>query len=111
MAKITCPKCGYTERDGRDTPRRLTLADAYRDAQELLRQMTERGASESTATVEIDTTAKGEPKPRVHLTAPVGADLDALQAHVGALAQIALTAYFNSTPANVIVPDGEEVPF
>lgn len=90
-----------------ETPRRLTLADAYRDTQERMRELLTR-ASESTATVEIDTTAKGEPKPRVHLTAAVGADLDALTDHVNELARIALTAYFNATPANgVPVEEGE----
>jgi len=94
-----------------DAPRRLTLADAYRDAQHVINQLTTRAPSESSATVEIDTTAKGEPKPRVHLYAPIDADLEALQAHANALATIALTAYFNATPANGVAVADEEVPF
>lgn len=90
--------------------RRHTLSDAYRDAQHVIDQLTGRGASESTATVEIDTTAKGEPKPRVHLTAPVGADLDALQEHVIALSEVAIIAYLNAAPP-APVPVDEEVPF
>jgi hypothetical protein len=92
--------------------KRLTLTDAYRDAQHVIDQLTTRAPSETSATVEIDTTAKGEPKPRVHLHAPMDADLDALQAHANALAAIALTAYFNATPANGVPVDAEEsVPF
>jgi len=93
------------------TPRRLTLADAYRDAQHVIDQLTTRAPSEPAATVEIDTTAKGDPKPRVHLYAPIDADLDALQAHANALARIALTAYFNATPANGVAATDEDNPF
>lgn len=89
--------------------RRLTLTDAYRDTQERMRELLTK-QSEASATVEIETTAKGEPKPRVHLTAPVGADLDALAAHASNLAAIAMTTYFNATPANGTAVE-EEIPF
>lgn len=43
-----------------ETPRRLTLADAYRDAQHVLENLTTRTATEPSASVEISRNAKGE---------------------------------------------------
>ena len=91
-------------------PRRLTLADAYRDSQHVIDKLTDRG-NEPAATVEIDTTAKGDPKPRVHLYAPLDADLDALKVHAKNLSAIALEAYFDATPANGVAVPSEDNPF
>jgi len=55
-------------------PRRLTLADAYRDAQHVIDQLTTRTASEPSASVEITRNAKGEVQHSVKVYATSGAD-------------------------------------
>ena len=42
--------------------KRLTLTDAYRDAQHVIDQLTTRAPSEPSASVEITRNAKGEPQ-------------------------------------------------
>lgn len=53
--------------------RRLTLADAYRDAQHVIEQLTTRTATEPSASVEISRNAKGEPQFTVKVYAPASA--------------------------------------
>lgn len=57
-----------------DTPRRLTLADAYRDAQHVIDQLTTRTASEPSASVEISRNAAGNAQVNVKVYAPASAD-------------------------------------
>ena len=54
--------------------RRLTLTDAYRDAQHVIDQLTTRGSSEPSASVEITLNAKGEVQFTTKVYAPSSAD-------------------------------------
>lgn len=57
-----------------ETPRRLTLADAYRDAQHVIDQLTTRTASEPSASVEISRNAAGNAQISVKVYALANAD-------------------------------------
>lgn len=54
--------------------RRLTLADAYRDAQHVIDQLTTRTSTEPSASVEISRNAKGEVQHSVKVFSPASAD-------------------------------------
>jgi hypothetical protein len=56
------------------TPRRLTLADAYRDAQHVIDQLTTRAPSEPSASVEITRNAAGNAQFTVKTYVTAGAD-------------------------------------
>lgn len=62
-----------------ETHRRLTLADAYRDAQHVIDQLTTRTSSEPSASVEITRNAKGEPQFTVKVYANSSADPEDVQ--------------------------------
>jgi hypothetical protein len=62
----------------RDAPRRLTLADAYRDAQHVIDQLTTRAPSEPSASVEITRNAAGNAQFTVKTYVTAGADEQAL---------------------------------
>jgi hypothetical protein len=55
-------------------PRRLTLADAYRDAQHVIDQLTTRAPSEPSASVEITRNAVGNAQFTIKSYAPSNAD-------------------------------------
>lgn len=57
-----------------ETPRRLTLRDAYQDAQHVIDQLTTRTATEPSASVEITRNAKGEVQFTTKVYAPASAD-------------------------------------
>lgn len=57
-----------------ETPRRLTLTDAYKDAQHVIDQLTTRTASEPSASVEITRNAAGNAQFTVKVYAPSTAD-------------------------------------
>ena len=61
-------------------PRRLTLADAYRDAQHVIDQLTTRTASEPSASVEITRNAAGNAQFTVKVYAPSSADPETVKA-------------------------------
>jgi hypothetical protein len=56
------------------SPRRLTLADAYRDAQHVIDQLTTRAPSEPSASVEITRNAAGNAQFTIKSYAPSSAD-------------------------------------
>lgn len=60
--------------DPATAPRRLTLADAYRDAQHALTAALSRTAAEPSASVEISRNAKGDAQFSVKVYAPASAD-------------------------------------
>ena len=92
-----------------DAPRRLTLADAYRDSHESLLAALTRSPSEPSASASVETTAKGEPKPDVKLYAPMGCDYEALGEHARQVTDIAVAAYARAVIALAAL--NEEVPF
>jgi hypothetical protein len=58
--------------------RRLSLADAYRDAQHVIDQLTTRAPSEPSASVEITRNAAGNAQFSIKTYVPAGADEEAL---------------------------------
>lgn len=74
-------------------PRRLTLADAYRDAQHVIEQLTTRAPSEPSASVEITRNAKGEPQFSVKVYATSGADESEVEAATSKAYDQAMDAY------------------
>lgn len=62
-----------------DARRRLTLADAYQDAQHVIDQLTTRGTSEPSASVEITLNAKGEVQFTTKVYAPSSAPAEDVQ--------------------------------
>jgi hypothetical protein len=75
------------------TPRRLTLADAYRDAQHVIDQLTTRAPSEASATVEIARNAAGNAQFTVKSYAPSSADPAEVKAAMERAYDVAMDAY------------------
>ena len=76
-----------------ESPRRLTLADAYRDAQHVIDQLTTRTASEPSASVEITRNAAGNAQFTVKTYAPASADPEAVKAAAERAYDQAVDAY------------------
>lgn len=76
-----------------ETPRRLTLADAYRDAQHVIDQLTTRTASEPSASVEITRNAAGNAQFTVKVYAPSSASADDVETATGKAYSEAVQAY------------------
>ena len=76
-----------------ETPRRLTLADAYRDAQHVIEQLTTRTASEPSASVEITRNAAGNAQFTVKTYAPASADPETVKAATERAYDQAVDAY------------------
>lgn len=75
------------------TPRRLTLADAYRDAQHVIDQLTTRAAGEASASVEITRNAAGNAQFTVKSYAPSSADPVEVKAAMERAYDVAMDAY------------------
>jgi len=76
-----------------EAPRRLTLADAYRDAQHVIEQLTTRAPSEPYATVEIARNAAGNAQFTVKSYAPATADGKEVEAAMNEAYNVATAAY------------------
>lgn len=76
-----------------ETPRRLTLADAYRDAQHVIDQLTTRSAGEPSASVEITRNAAGNAQFTVKVYAPSSADEASVRAAMERAFNVAMDAY------------------
>lgn len=75
------------------TPRRLTLADAYRDAQHVIDQLTTRAPSEPSASVEITRNAAGNAQFTIKSYAPSNADEAEVKAAMERAYNVAMDAY------------------
>jgi hypothetical protein len=84
-----------------DVPRRLTLADAYRDAQHVIDQLTTRAPSEPSASVEITRNAAGNAQFTVKTYAPASATHDEVNAAMQNAYAVAMDAY---EAANTVYP-------
>lgn len=74
--------------------RRLTLADAYRDAQHVIDQLTTRTtAVEPSVSVEITDAAKGEVRVVTKVYSPIGYSREELDAHALIVVQAAENAH------------------
>jgi len=73
--------------------RRLTLADAYRDAQHVIDRLTTRAPSEPSASVEISRNAKGEPQFSVKVYASGGAAQEDVERVTGLAYDQAMQAF------------------
>jgi len=73
--------------------RRLTLADAYRDAQHVIDQLTTRTASEPSASVEITRNAAGNAQFTIKTYAPASADEAQVKAAMEHAFDVAQDAY------------------
>lgn len=76
-----------------ETPRRLTLADAYKDAQHVIDQLTTRTASEPSASVEITRNAAGNAQFTVKTFATASASEDDVRQAMGRAYNVAMDAY------------------
>lgn len=76
-----------------ETPRRLTLADAYRDAQHVIDQLTTRTASEPSASVEISRNAAGNAQFSIKVYATASADVSEVQSAMERAYDVAMDAY------------------
>lgn len=76
-----------------ETPRRLTLADAYRDAQHVIDQLTTRTASEPSASVEITRNAAGNAQFTIKTYAPSSASEDDVKAAMERAFNVASDAF------------------
>lgn len=65
--------------DTATSQRRLTLADAYRNAQHVIDQLTTRTSTEPSASVELSRNAKGEVQLSVKVFAPSSAEAEDVQ--------------------------------
>jgi hypothetical protein len=77
----------------RDAPRRLTLADAYRDAQHVIDQLTTRAPGEPSASVEITRNAAGNAQFTIKAYTPASADESELKAAMEHAYNVAMDAY------------------
>lgn len=84
-----------------ETPRRLTLADAYRDAQHVIDQLTTHTASEPSASVEITRNAAGNAQFTVKVYAPANAPMSEVELATGRAYEAATHAY---DAANTLYP-------
>ena len=75
------------------TPRRLTLADAYRDAHHVIDQLTTRTASEPSASVEITRNAAGNAQFTIKSYSPQSATKDEVDAAMQNAYDVAMDAY------------------
>src|SRR5689334_22377438 len=75
------------------TPRRLTLADAYRDAQHVIDQLTTRAPSEPSASVEITRNAAGNAQFTIKSYAPANADEAEVKGAMERAYNVAMAAY------------------
>jgi hypothetical protein len=73
--------------------RRLTLADAYRDAQHVIDQLTTRTASEPSASVEITRNAAGNAQFTIKSYATAGTDESDVKAAMERAYNVAMDAY------------------
>lgn len=93
-----------------DTPRRLTLADAYRDTQAALTAALTRTATEPSASVELTRNAKGDVQLSVKVYASANAEPDDVQratAHAYEQATFAFEALRVEYPFTPPEPKGD----
>ena len=73
--------------------KRLTLTDAYRDAQHVIDQLTTRAPSEPSASVEITRNAAGNAQFTIKSYAPSSATPEEVERAMGNAYDVALSAY------------------